>query len=366
MFTQVLIRGFEVGLLFRDGEFAGLLAPGRHWFFDLVRKIRVDVVSQRTPDLVHEQLDLIVKSGALNDRAVVLDLQEHQRALVWIDNRFSRVLPAGLHAFWTGQRQVRTEVVDARAVRFEHPELKSILSSATSRQCLDVFTVGRDCAGVLHQDGQYQATLTPATYAFWKGQGEVKVVEIDLRENQIDIAGQDLMTADKATLRINAVVTYRVADPQRALSQSHDLRTALYRETQLVLRAVVGTRELDQFLTDKEAVSRELEESLRGRTAELGLELSSVGIRDVILPGDMKELLNRVTAARKEAEANLILRREETAAMRSQANTAKLLSESPALMRLRELEALERIAAAGKLNVVVGDKGLTDAVLKLL
>jgi regulator of protease activity HflC (stomatin/prohibitin superfamily) len=174
------------------------------------------------------------------------------------------------------------------------------------------------------------------------------------------------MTADKATLRINAVVTYRVADPQRALSQSHDLRTALYRETQLVLRAVVGTRELDQFLTDKEAVSRELEESLRGRTAELGLELSSVGIRDVILPGDMKELLNRVTAARKEAEANLILRREETAAMRSQANTAKLLSESPALMRLRELEALERIAAAGKLNVVVGDKGLTDAVLKLL
>ncbi|MFN6108635.1 MAG: hypothetical protein ACK5EA_29790 [Planctomycetaceae bacterium] len=73
-----------------------------------------------------------------------------------------------------------------------------------------------------------------------------------------------------------------------------------------------------------------------------------------------------MTAARKEAEANLILRREETAAMRSQANTAKLLSESPALMRLRELEALERIAAAGKLNVVVGDKGLTDAVLKLL
>ncbi len=366
MFTPIQIRSFEVGLLFRNGEFAGLLPPGRHRFFDLFRKIRVDVVSQRTPDLVHEQLDLIVKSGALQDRAVVLDLQEHQRALVWIDNRFSRVLPAGLHAFWTGQRQVRTEVLDARSVRFDHPEWKSILASPTARQCLDVFTVGRDGAGVLYQDGQYQATLSPGTYAFWKGQGEVRVVELDLRENQIDIAGQDLMTADKVTLRLNAVVTFRVADPQRALSQSNDLRSALYRETQLVLRSVVGARELDLFLTDKDAVSRELEESLRGRATELGLELRSVGIRDVILPGEMKELLNRVTSARKEAEANLILRREETAAMRSQANTAKLLSESPALMRVRELEALERIAAAGKLNVVVGDKGLTDAVLKLL
>ncbi|MFN7802421.1 MAG: slipin family protein [Planctomycetaceae bacterium] len=366
MFTQVLIRSFEIGLLFRDGEFARLLAPGRHRFFSLFRKIRVDVVSQRNPDLVHEQLDLIVKSGALQDRAVVLDLQEHQRALVWIDNRFSRVLPAGLHAFWTGQRQVRTEVIDARSVRFEHPEMNAILASPTARQSLDVFTVGRECAGVLYQDGQYQATLTPGTYAFWKGQGEVKVVETDLRENQIDISGQDLMTADKVTLRLNAVVTYKVADPQRALTQSNDLRNALYRETQLVLRSVVGARELDQFLTDKDAVSRELTEQIRGRATQLGLELASVGIKDVILPGDMKELLNRVTSARKEAEANLILRREETAAMRSQGNTAKLLSESPALMRLRELEALERIAAAGKLNVVVGDKGLTDAVLKLL
>ncbi|HBH54444.1 MAG TPA: peptidase [Planctomycetaceae bacterium] len=366
MFTRCLIRSFEVGLLFRDDEFVGLLAPGRHRFFDLFRKVRVDVVSQREPELVHEQLDQIVKSGGLEGQAVVLELKEHERALVWIDNRFSRVLSPGLYAYWTGQRQVRTEVVDARTVRFEHTELKAILASASSRQNLDAWTVGRNSAGVLYHDGQYQATLTPGTYAFWKGQGEIKVIEIDLRENQVDIAGQDLMTADRVTLRINAVVTFRVVDPERALSQSNDLRGAVYREAQLVLRSVVGARELDQFLTDREAVSRELEETLRGRSAELGLELASVGIRDVILPGEMKELMNRVTAARREAEANLILRREETAAMRSQANTAKLLAESPALMRLRELETLERIASAGKLNVVVSDKGLTETVTRLL
>jgi len=103
----------------------------------------------------------------------------------------------------------------------------------------------------------------------------------------------------------------------------------------------------------------------------LGLEIASVGIRDVILPGDMKDLMNKVTEAKKAAEANLISRREETAAMRSQANTAKLLADNPILMRLRELEVLEKIASSGKLNIVLGEKspsekGLVDKVVNLL
>jgi regulator of protease activity HflC (stomatin/prohibitin superfamily) len=140
----------------------------------------------------------------------------------------------------------------------------------------------------------------------------------------------------------------------------------LYRETQLVLRGVIGARELDLFLTDKDAVAKEIEDNVRRRAGELGLEIASVGIRDVILPGDMKDLMNKVTEAKKAAEANLIARREETAAIRSQANTAKLLAESPTLMRLRELEVLEKIASNGKLSIVLGEKGLADRVVNLL
>src|SRR5215216_5119581 len=76
----------------------------------------------------------------------------------------------------------------------------------------------------------------------------------------------------------------------------------------------------------------------------------------VILPGDMKDLMNKVTEAKKAAEADLIVRREETAAIRSQANTAKLLADNPTLMRLRELEVLEKVAATSKLSVVLGEK----------
>jgi regulator of protease activity HflC (stomatin/prohibitin superfamily) len=105
---------------------------------------------------------------------------------------------------------------------------------------------------------------------------------------------------------------------------------------------------------------------LRQRVSEFGLEVVSVGVRDIILPGDMKDLMNRVTEARKAAEANLIARREETAAMRSQANTAKLLEDILTLMRLRELEVLEKVAAQAKFNVLLGEKGLTERVVNLL
>ena len=173
-------------------------------------------------------------------------------------------------------------------------------------------------------------------------------------------------SADKVTLRLNAVATYRVTDPRRAVCTADDYKQALYREAQLVLRAVIGTRELDSLLADKEAVASEAAALLAPRAQALGLEVAALGIRDLILPGDMKELMNKVTEAKKAAEANLITRREETAALRSQANTAKLLAENPTLMRLRELEVLEKIITNGNLKIVLGEKSLADRVMNLI
>jgi regulator of protease activity HflC (stomatin/prohibitin superfamily) len=181
-----------------------------------------------------------------------------------------------------------------------------------------------------------------------------------------DIAGQEIMTADKVTLRMNVVVVYRVIDARIAVSMTEDARQSLYREVQLALRAAIVARDLDAFLADKDVVARQMVEAVSRRAGSLGLEIISVGIRDVILPGDMKELMNKVTEAKKAAEANLIVRREETAAMRSQSNTAKVLEGNPTLMRLRELEVLEKIASAGKLNIVLGEKGLAERVVNLL
>jgi len=365
-FKRYTIRSFEMGLHFRNGEFRGLLGAGTHWFFDPFGKVAVEIVSRRAPFLAHEKLDVIVKSGELKGYAEVLDLQDDERALVWVDRRFARILGPGQYAYWIDPRQVRFEVVAARRMRFEHEDLKVICRNPSAREQLELGSVGRGCVGVLFLDGRYVDTLQPGPWAFWKGAADVRVVEVDLREVTLDIQGQEIMSADKVTLRLNSVATYRVSDPRRAVCTADDYKQALYREAQLVLRAVVGARELDGLLADKESVSSEAAALLAPRADGLGLQITALGIRDLILPGDMKELMNKVIEARKAAEANLITRREETAALRSQANTAKLLAENPTLMRLRELEVLERVVISGKLSVVLAEKGLADRIVNLI
>ncbi len=363
---RILIRSYEKGLLFRDREFQRVLDAGKHWFVDPLNKIRVDVVSMRDPWLIHEDLDVLVKAGVLADTAVVLDLKDYERALVWVDNRFECVLGPGQYALWKTLRDVRYEVVDARAVRFDHADASVIRNAPGTADLLNVSFVEQGYVGVLFQDGTYKDAFKPGQYMFWKGVGKVKFYHVDMRETIVDIAGQEIMTADKVTLRINAMVTCKVVDAKAYTMDAEDARQALYREAQLALRAVIGTYELDKLLGEKEAVAEALEQMLRGRAADLGFAIIDLGIRDVILPGEMKELMNKVIEARKAADANLITRREETAAMRSQANTARILDSNPTLMRLRELDVLEKIAEKSKLNVVLGEKGLAERMVNLL
>ena len=131
----IKIHSYEAGLYFYDGEFQGLLDEGAYWFFDPLLKVRIDVVSRREPRLVHDKLDVIVRSEALADRALVVDLKDHERALVWIEGRFSQILPPGLYAYWTAPQQVRIEVIDARNVRFGHPDLRSSPALRWPRSC---------------------------------------------------------------------------------------------------------------------------------------------------------------------------------------------------------------------------------------
>ncbi|MFO0807909.1 MAG: slipin family protein [Gemmataceae bacterium] len=366
MIRYIRIRPFEVGLVFRHGTFVELLDAGAYWRFDPLGRERVDVVSQRVPWLVHEQLDLIVQSGKLDGRAVVLDLADHERGLVWIDGRFETVLPPGRYALWTGFRRVRAEIVDARAVRFDHADREAVLRGAKAAELLEIHDVPADHAAVLFLDGRYIETLAPGRYAFWRHRVTVELAHVDRREQVLDVPGQEVLTADRVTLRLTAVAVYRVADPVRAVTATEDAKQALYRETQLAVRAAVGAKALDALLADKDGLAAALTEQVRARAGGFGLDVQAVGVRDVILPGDMKELLNKVIEARTVAEAAVITRREEAAALRHQANAAKLLAESPVLQRLRELEVVEKIAAAGKLNVVLGEKGLADRVLNML
>jgi regulator of protease activity HflC (stomatin/prohibitin superfamily) len=366
MFRRIKVKAHERGLLFREGELMAVLRPGVHWYLDPLLKLRLQIVSPRDPWLVHEDLDVIVKSGKLRDEAVVVDLKDHERALVWIDGRFARILGPGLYALWTVERVIRVEVVDARAMGFAHAELPVIVRTPEACALLETLNVEPGHAGLWFRNGVWQATLEPGLYAFWKGVGRLKLYDVDLKEQTLDISGQDIMTADKVTLRLNALVAFRITDPLRSVTEVDGAGQALYRAAQLALREAVGAKDLDTLLVTKDALARELADAIRPRANELGITVVTAGIRDVILPGDMKDLMNKVTEAKKAAEASLITRREETAAMRMQANTAKILESSPTLMKLKELEVLEKVAGKANLTVLLGDEGLASKVVKLL
>ena len=147
---------------------------------------------------------------------------------------------------------------------------------------------------------------------------------------------------------------------------SDDGRACVYKELQFAVREAIGGRTLDELLGAKGELDRGIQASARGKIEQHGIKLVSVGIKDVILPGEMKDILNRVVEAEKVAQANLIKRREETAATRSLLNTARLMDENPTLLRLKELETLEKVTEkVDKLTVFGGLDGVLKDVVRI-
>lgn len=362
------IRKHEVGLLFRHGDFERVLQPGSHWLlptlFDHSRQI--EVIDRLRSEFKHKMLDVLVADPTIAKELTVVELTDEQRALVWKDGRLGWILGPGRHAFWKKPAKIEVETFDVNEFTFTHRKLETVLTHSTAHLYLDGVHIEPNERVLLFRDGELFDQLKPGTHVYWKHAGRIQRKVVDLREQVADVSGQEIMTADKVTLRVNLLVNYNVTDAEKAVSAVHDYEQALYREAQLVLRAAVSGRTLDKLLTDKDAVTDEVRQALVGRAAEFGVTLRSVGLRDVILPGDMKVMLNQVILAQKQAEANLIRRREETAAARSQANTAKLLAENPALARMKELEALQEILAGAKTTFVLGPGDVAQQVRRLV
>jgi regulator of protease activity HflC (stomatin/prohibitin superfamily) len=368
MFGLTRIRKYERGLLFRHGDFAGLLGPGKYRLWSRLwsnQRARIEVYNTLDTRFAHELLDVLLADADVASALTVVDLADTQRALLWKNDRLAEILGPGRHAFWRDPYALTVETFDVDAFGLDHPRLEAILSHPGTARWLQGIDVDAHEEVLLYRDGRLVKRLTQGRYVYWKGAGRVNWKAVDLREQLADVAGQEIMTRDKVTLRVNLLVAYRVIDVEQAVTVVADHAQALYRAAQLVLRAAVGTRSLDALLTDKESVGREVAEILAERATEFGVSVRSVGLRDIILPGEMKQILNQVIEAEKQAQANLIRRREETAAARSQANTAKLLAENPALARMKELESLAEILAGTKATFVLGGGDLGAQVRRL-
>ncbi len=369
MFGLTRIKSYEKGLLFEYGDFVRLLEPGKYRLWSSLwsrTRHRIGVVSTLLTRFEHPLLDVLLQDAAMRDALKIVELADHERALVWKDGRLAYIVGPGRHAFWNEPYKIEVEVFDTDVPRFDHAKLDAVMAFDVGSKWLISVDVSDYEDALLFKDGAIVETLRKGRHVFWNTVGRVRWSVVDRREQVADVAGQEIMTKDKVTLRVNLLVAYQVVDSVKAVTVVTDHGQALYREAQLVLRAAVGTRTLDTLLADKESVSGEVRNALASRAQGFGVAIKSVGLKDIILPGEMKTILNQVIEAEKSAQANLIRRREETAAARSQANTAKLLAENPTLARMKEFEQLGEILSGTRSTFVFGGGDLSEQIRGLV
>ncbi|WP_422365513.1 slipin family protein [Pelagibius sp.] len=356
------IADYELGLLYRDRAFDKVLAPGVYRFLrgnGKVEVVKIDLRATLAKEPALQALYLTHRA-VVEAHFLVADMGDSELGVVYADGKLAGLVAPRSVAFYGKRlRSMSLEVIDAAkdiAVpeRLVAPLARLAAQDLVSRNLVAVAEVVSDHVGLLYVDGVLEKTLTPGRYAFVKALRKIQVVTFDLRLQTLEVTGQEVLTKDRIGLRANVTAVYWVADPLKAVALTADLKDFLYKELQFALRQVIGTRSLEEVLGDKLGINQAVADLLLPKLGDAGLAVPSVGVKDIILPGDVRELMNRVIEAEKTAQANVIKRREETAATRSLLNTAKLMEDNPILLRLKELEALEKVSEKVG-NVIVGN-----------
>ena len=335
-----ILKG-KVGLLYRKGDYKKVLTQGVYWLYPFDRVFQYDLSKPFNPAV---ELNLLLEDDELVSMLEIVDVLDSQIVFVFENGIFSKVLSPGRYAFWKGLVDYRFVKADLSKVEIDEPLDPGLFENREVYAYLRVFVVESYEKGLLFIDGNFNKVLDQGTYYFWKNSIPVKVLKVDTRMLQLEIPGQEILTRDKAALRINYVLRYMIVDAKKALMDSKDYEKQLYMSVQMVLREYIGSYTLDELLEKKESISDYVMKSLEDKTPVLGIKVMSSGIRDVILPGEVKDIMNQVLVAQKKAQANVIMRREETASTRSLLNTAKLMEDNEMLFKLKEMEYVEKIA----------------------
>lgn len=353
LLKRFAVKKNERGLLYSEGDFLAILEPGIHRRLDLHDRLSVETFSLNKPLFEHRLSGYLRQSEpALVERHFIrMDLAEHEAGLRYEDGVLVEILaPGSRRLYWKGQAEQRLERIDLSQDYRVAPGLLQQLQGILQSRCLTgieailVAQVPAYQVGVLKVDGAVIELLPAGQHGFWRYHRQVSVELIDTRIQALEVSGQEILTRDKVSLRLNLAANWRYSDVLTAFSRLAKPQEHLYRELQFGLRAAVGTRSLDELLENKQLIDESVGAYLKERMAGTGIEVSSLGVRDIILPGEMKVLLAQVVEAEKAAQANVIRRREETSATRSLLNTAKVMEDNPTALRLKELETLERVA----------------------
>ncbi len=344
---HAIIQEGQRALVYENGVLVRFLGPGKHrvhrWFTEV--EVRRIPANQRVTEL-QPGMERVLPA----EDARVLEVATHEIALLSHRGKPLQVVGPGEWVLWQYVGRVEAEVVDLRPLHAKVPSrFWNLVNAHVRTQVVRPWQ-----RAVVFADGELAEVLAEGSYVLSLHDRALEVVLLDMREQELQVTGQELITADKATLRLNVLFKYRIDEPVAAVSGTTSLHDALYAEVQLAARTAVAGVTVDKLLEQRVELATSMVADVTERVKPWGVRAVRLDIKDVVLPGDMKVLLNQVIEAEKRAAAQNILRREETAATRSLANTAKLLESNPVLLRLKELELYKEMAERiPNLSVVV-------------
>ncbi len=338
---RVKINAYQTGLVFRNGVYQRLISEGTYWLWNET----VTIYNRQGAFNPPIALNLLLQDSELTAMLEVFTVNDQELVLQFENGLLKAVLKAGEYAFWKTVA-ISYSFIKVNTATLDIPATvdKSLLPHPMLVPFVRTVTVENFEKAVLFVDGRYNSMLDSGVYHWWKNGATVFIARVDIRQQQIEINGQEILTRDKAALRINAWAQFRVTDIEKAILQNKDYDKQLYIALQLALREYVSGYGFDELLEKKDTIGAFVLNAVAQQASALGAEVLSFGIRDIILPGDVKEIMNQVLVAEKKAQANTITRREETASTRSLLNTAKLMEENAILWKLKELEYVEKIA----------------------
>lgn len=346
---KIIINENQKGFLFRNGRFVKLLGAGKYrtWGDSEVELAALDqpIGSGKCA------LDTLLADQEIAALVSVVEVGDQELAFHFVNEKCVGALRHGKYAFWTQIDRHEYKIVDISTPEVPKDLPVYLFAKLPPSMYLKV-EVAEYQRARLYFDQRFVRILEPGTYYFWKNNIRVEAGVVDTRLTRMDITGQEIMTMDKVSLRINFVCNYRVTDYVKILTQIDDYAEQIHVAAQLALRDYVGRYRLDDILAGKEEMSRYVLERLREKEKEYFVEITDGGVKDIILPGEIRDIMNTVLVAEKKAQANVIARREEVASTRSLLNTAKLMEENQTLYRLKELEYVERICEnVGNINL---------------
>jgi regulator of protease activity HflC (stomatin/prohibitin superfamily) len=209
--------------------------------------------------------------------------------------------------------------------------------------------------GLWYQDGVLVKVLEAGRHiiprrislGFWRTP-QVEVVLVDMRERDLTIKGQEILTADKVAIRISIVVQYRVLDPQAAVHAVANYEDRLYTDVQLAALRSLASMTLDEILTDRNRLSEDIQRDVFKSAGTYGVSIARADVKDLIFPGNLQEIMNKVLAAERTSQAQLVEARTRAEVQRIDAET-----KAETTRRLAESQAeAERLAAAARAEAV--------------